>query len=99
MGASEVLAYPAFVRLWIADTVSALGTFISALALQFLMIETMNADQAALGVVRAAQWLPSLTLGLLAGVRWSPSPRTSRSYRAWFPSRCSRSRTRESCRP
>ena len=68
MGASEVLAYPAFVRLWIADTVSALGTFISALALQFLMIETMNADQAALGVVRAAQWLPSLTLGLLAGV-------------------------------
>jgi len=63
-----VLAYPAFVRLWLADTVSWLGIYTSALALQFLLIETLDADQTALGIVRAAQWLPALVFGMLAGV-------------------------------
>ena len=58
----------AFVRFWIADAVSNLGTFVSALALQLLLIETLHADQTALGVVRAAQWLPYLLFGMLAGV-------------------------------
>ncbi|MBK5249288.1 MAG: MFS transporter [Actinomycetales bacterium] len=68
MARSGILAYPAFVRLWIADTVSWLGTFASGLAMQLLLIETLDADQSALGVVRAAQWLPALAFGLLAGV-------------------------------
>jgi MFS family permease len=58
----------AFVRFWIADAVSNLGTFVSTLALQLLLIQTLHADQTALGVVRAAQWLPYLLFGMLAGV-------------------------------
>ncbi len=63
-----ILEFPGFVRLWVADSVSQLGTFASGLALQLLLIQTLDADQTALGVVRAAQWLPYLLFGLLAGV-------------------------------
>ena len=58
----------AFARYWLADAVSNLGTFVSTLALQLLLIESLGADQTALGVVRAAQWLPYLLFGLVAGV-------------------------------
>ncbi len=68
MSDGGVLAYPAFVRLWAAGTVAWLGSFTFGLALQLLLIETLDADQAAIGVVRAAQWVPALALGLLAGV-------------------------------
>jgi MFS family permease len=51
-----------------ADAVSTLGTFVSSLAIQLLLIETMGADQTALGVVRSAQWLPYILFGMLAGV-------------------------------
>ena len=63
-----VFSYPAFVRLWISDTVKWLGVFTSGLALQLLLIETLAADQVELGLVRSAQWLPMLLFGLLAGV-------------------------------
>ncbi|HEU5143864.1 MAG TPA: MFS transporter, partial [Dermatophilaceae bacterium] len=59
---------PTFVRFWFADAVSNLGTFVSTLAIQLLLIETMHADQTAVGAVRAAQWAPYLLFGLLAGV-------------------------------
>ncbi|MBX9243294.1 MFS transporter [Actinotalea ferrariae] len=68
MATTGVLAYPAFVRVWVADTVRWFGTFTSNLALQLLLIETLGADQGAIGVVRAAQWLPSLLFGMVAGV-------------------------------
>ena len=58
----------AFVRFWIADAVSNLGTFVSTLAVQLLLIDSMGADQRAIGVVRSAQWLPYLLFGVLAGV-------------------------------
>lgn len=67
MASGGVLEYPAFVRFWLADAISNLGTFVSTLALQLLLINTLHADQTALGVVRAAQWLPYLLFGLLAG--------------------------------
>ncbi len=67
-GSHGLLSYPSFVRVWLADGVSLLGTFASGLALQLLLIDTLEADQTALGVVRAAQWLPALLLGMLAGV-------------------------------
>jgi len=60
--------HASFARFWFADAVSNLGTFVSALALQLLLIETLHADQVALGVVRSAQWLPYLLFGLVAGV-------------------------------
>lgn len=65
---AEVFSYPAFVRLWISDTAKWLGVFTSGLALQLLLIETLGADQVALGLVRSAQWLPMLLFGLVAGV-------------------------------
>jgi MFS family permease len=57
-----------FWRLLAADSVSSLGTVISTLAIQFLLIDTLHADQQAIGVVRAAQWVPYLIFGLVAGV-------------------------------
>ncbi len=59
---------PSFWRLFTADTISTVGTVISTLAIQFLLIDTLNADEQAIGVVRAAQWAPYLLFGLLAGV-------------------------------
>lgn len=63
-----VLQYPSFVRLWAADAVSCLGLFVAGLAVQFILIETLAADQADIGLVRAAQWLPALLFGLVVGV-------------------------------
>ncbi len=67
-GATRVTGSPDFVRFWLADAVSNLGTFVSALAVQLLLIDTLGADQRAIGLVRSAQWLPYLLFGLLAGV-------------------------------
>lgn len=61
-------SYPAFVRLWLADAASWLGTFSFTLALQLLMISHLGASQADIGAVRAAQWVPALAFGLLSGV-------------------------------
>ena len=68
MSGSGVLRYPTFVRFWLADAVSSLGTFVSGLALQLLLIQTLQANQTEVGLVRAAQWVPYLLFGLLAGV-------------------------------
>src|SRR5690625_1730198 len=68
MTTHRVLAYPAFVRLWLADAVADLGSFTFALALQYVVIETLQEDQQVLGIVRSAQWLPSLLLGMMVGV-------------------------------
>lgn len=65
---SQLLRHPGFVRLWITDGLSNFGTFIFSLALQLLLIHQLHADQLEIGWVRAAQWLPSLLFGLVAGV-------------------------------
>ena len=70
-----VFSYPAFVRLWRSDTVRWFGLFTSGLALQLLLIDTLGADQADLGLVRSAQWLPMLLFGLVAGVLIDRVPR------------------------
>ncbi|EWT00913.1 MFS transporter [Intrasporangium oryzae NRRL B-24470] len=68
MPAPSVTSDRSFVRFWIADAVSNLGTFVSTLAIQLLLIDTLHADQRAIGFVRSAQWLPYLLFGVLAGV-------------------------------
>ncbi|RKT76650.1 Na+/melibiose symporter-like transporter [Terracoccus luteus] len=65
---SRLLGHRGFVLFWVADGVSNLGTFVSGLAVQLLLIETLGADQQEVGLVRSAQWLPYLLFGLLAGV-------------------------------
>jgi MFS family permease len=57
-----------FLRLFLADTTSTLGSVVSSLALQFLLIGTLHATQDEIGLVRGAQFLPYLVLGLLGGV-------------------------------
>ncbi|MFK5688329.1 MFS transporter [Ornithinimicrobium sp. LYQ92] len=63
-----VISYPPFARLWLSDTVKWLGIFTSGLALQLLLIQTLDADQVDLGIVRSAQQLPMLLFGLVVGV-------------------------------
>lgn len=57
-----------FRLLFAGDAISTLGTSISALALQILLIETLHADQQEIGLVRGAQFAPYIIFGLLAGV-------------------------------
>lgn len=64
----QLLGYPGFVRLWVADGLSNFGTFIFGLSLQLLLIHVLDADQLEIGWVRSAQWVPSLLFGLAAGV-------------------------------
>lgn len=56
-----------FGRFWTASTVSAFGTPVTVLAVQILMVVDLQATATEVGLVRAAQWLPYLALGLLAG--------------------------------
>ena len=67
-GFGQLVRHPGFVRLWVADGLSNFGTFIFSLALQFLLIDVLRANQVDIGLVRSAQWLPSLLFGLIAGV-------------------------------
>ena len=45
----QLLRYPGFVRLWVADGLSNFGTFIFGLSLQLLLIHVLNADQLEIG--------------------------------------------------
>ncbi len=62
------MGHPGSVRLWIADGLSNLGIFTFSLAVQFLMIDVIGANQVEIGLVRSAQWLPFLLFGLISGV-------------------------------
>ncbi|WP_380159748.1 MFS transporter [Kineococcus sp. R86509] len=55
-------------RLWSAGVTSAFGSYITALAIQVLVVETLHGSSAAVGLVNAARWLPYLVVGLLVGV-------------------------------
>lgn len=57
-----------FLRLFVADSISTAGTVVSVLAVQLLLIDTLGADTAEIGLVRGAQFVPYLLFGLLGGV-------------------------------
>jgi MFS family permease len=57
-----------FGRLFAADAISSTGRAMSSLALQLLLVTTMQATPEQLGIVRGAQWAPYLVFGLVAGV-------------------------------
>ena len=59
---------PGFTRFWAAATVSAFGSTITPLAVQLLVLQRLGGGTGAVGLVSAAQWLPYLLFGLLAGV-------------------------------
>lgn len=63
-GLGEVPGYRRFLT---AATVSAFGSTITPLAVQLLVVNKLHRNSFALGLVSAAQWLPYLLFGLVAG--------------------------------
>jgi MFS family permease len=59
---------PGFVRFWTAATVSGFGTYVTTLAIQVLVVVTLNEGAGGVGLVNSARWLPYLLFGLVAGV-------------------------------
>lgn len=60
--------YPAYVRFWIASTVSDFGTYITTIAISVIVVLTLDGGSTDVGLVNAARWLPYPLLGLFAGV-------------------------------
>lgn len=61
---AEVAGYRRFLT---AATISAFGSTITPLAVLLLVVNKLHGDSFALGLVSAAQWLPYLLFGLVAG--------------------------------
>ena len=66
--ASSLLRHPDFVRLWTAETISQLGTQVSALAIPFVAIEILQASTFQVALLNVVDFLPFLLIGLPAGV-------------------------------
>ncbi|MFD6446701.1 MFS transporter [Promicromonospora sp. NPDC060204] len=67
----------AFTWFWAGEAVSELGTYVTTVALQVLVVVTLGASATELGVVNAARWVPYLVLGLVLGAvvdRWRRRP-------------------------
>jgi MFS family permease len=56
-----------FGRFWWGEAVSGFGTAITALALQTLVLATLDGGAAQVGWLNSARWLPYLILGLVVG--------------------------------
>jgi predicted MFS family arabinose efflux permease len=57
----------AFLLYWRADAMSGLGTYVTLLALQTLVILTLNGSAAQVGLLNSVRWLPYLVVGLVVG--------------------------------
>jgi MFS family permease len=57
-----------FPRFWTASTVSGFGTYVTTLAIQVLIVLTLNEGAQGVGLVNAARWFPYMLFGLVAGV-------------------------------
>lgn len=57
-----------FPQLWTASTVSDFGTYITAIAIPYLLVHNLRASATEVGLVNAGRWVPYLLFGLLAGV-------------------------------
>lgn len=67
MGGTGGFPSPVFLRYWRASAVSGLGTYVTLLALQALVVLTLDGSAADVGLLNAARWLPFLLLGLVVG--------------------------------
>jgi MFS family permease len=63
-----LLEHRGYVRFWVADAVSMVGSSVTALALQVVAVVTLQASGTEVGILNAARWLPYLLFGLIAGV-------------------------------
>ncbi len=62
-----MFAHQGFARFWLAETVSGFGTYVTTVALQVLVVLTLDGTAADVGFVNAARWLPYVVLGLVVG--------------------------------
>ena len=58
---------PAFRRFWAGEAVSGFGNYVTLLALQTLVVLTLDGTAQQVGWLSSARWLPYLVLGLLVG--------------------------------
>ena len=58
---------PEFGRFWWGEAVSGFGTAITALALQTLVLVTLDGGAAQVGWLNSVRWLPYLVLGMVVG--------------------------------
>jgi MFS family permease len=56
-----------FTRFWWGEAVSSFGTYVTLLALQTLVILTLDGSAQEVGWLNSARWLPYLVVGLLVG--------------------------------
>ena len=73
----EPLAVPDFRSYWAADAVGALALAFTPVVVDVLVVQVLQASEAEVGMVRAAQFLPYLLVGLVAGAyvdRWRRRP-------------------------
>lgn len=73
----EPLSFRGFRRYWIANTIGFAGLAISTVVVDVLVIDVLGATETQVGIVRAAQFLPYLLIGLIAGAlvdRWRRRP-------------------------
>lgn len=73
----EPLSLRSFRRFWLAGTVGHTSFAVTTVAVDVLVIEVLGATETQVGLVRAAQFLPYLLLGLLVGAyvdRWRRRP-------------------------
>src|SRR5947208_6006060 len=67
--------HPDFLKLWAGQSVSRLGTFVTALALPTAAIQLLGAGPVEIGLLAALQSLPFPILGILSGVLADRLPR------------------------
>jgi len=63
----EVFGQPGFLPFWLAGTVSEFGSFVTVLALQVLVVQTLHGNAFEVGLLKSATWLPYVLLGLVVG--------------------------------
>ncbi|MGH3447209.1 MAG: hypothetical protein ACRDP4_06260, partial [Nocardioidaceae bacterium] len=64
---SETFPPRGFTRFWAAGAVSSFGTYVTLLALQTLVVLTLDGTAQDVGWLNSARWLPYLVLGLVVG--------------------------------
>src|ERR1700712_2833516 len=65
--ARDVFHLPGFLPFWLAGTVSEFGTYVTALALQVLVVVSLHGSALDVGMLNAARFLPYLLLGVVVG--------------------------------
>src|SRR5689334_24529990 len=70
-----LLRVPVFLRFWLGQTLSLVGSQVTVVALPLTAVLTLRATPLQLGLLGAAQYAPYLLLGLLAGVWVDRLPR------------------------